>query len=496
MNSGARVTEGAATVSGPAVHEAGLRRAAVVIYLILLAGYVLSYFHRTAPAAISDDLMRAFAVNGAMLGAIAATYFYVYTVLQVPVGVLADTAGPRTIVTAGAVVAGIGSMLFGLATNWQTAVAGRLLVGVGVAVTFVAVLKVCANWFPANRFATLNGITLMAGNLGAVAAGAPLAWMVKAASWRAVFVGLGVASLAIAALTWLVVRDRPEQRGYWRLHDSAPPAGAVHWRSALREVLANPASWPGFFVNTGVAGSYFAFAGLWIVPYLREVRGLSQEAAARHASLLMLGVAVGSVLVGVLSDRLRSRRGVMRVYAALYALSWAPLLLHVALSPWASHAWMFLMGTLVPGFVLTWTVSKEVNRPEHAGMAISLVNVGIFLGAGVLQPVVGAVLDTGRSTGELAAAWDRALWLLAGSAAAGALCTLLVRPPSEARVTSGGRSRQDGGDVETVAVSPRSPSPESFFRIPETLMPVAAKQHKIRSQQQDVSRFSRHQEKR
>lgn len=432
MNRGARIAAGAASGSGAAQDQAGMRRAAVAIYLILLAGYVLSYFHRTAPAAIADDLMQAFAVNGAMLGAIAATYFYVYTVLQVPVGVLADTAGPRAIVTAGAVVAGVGSMLFGLATGWQLAVVGRLLVGIGVAVTFVAVLKVCANWFPSNRFATLNGITLMAGNLGAVAAGAPLAWMVKVASWRAVFVGLGAASLAIAALTWLVVRDRPEHRGYRPLHGSTLPPAGVHWRSALREVLANPASWPGFFVNIGVAGSYFAFAGLWIVPYLREVRGLSQEAAARHASLLMLGVAVGSVLVGLLSDRLRSRRGVMRVYATLYALSWAPLLLHVSFSPWASHGWMFLMGLLVPGFVLTWTVSKEVNRPEHAGMAISLVNVGIFLGAGVLQPVVGAVLDAGRAAGALAAAWDRALWLLAGSAAVGALCTLLVRPPGEA----------------------------------------------------------------
>ena len=55
------------------------------------------------------------------------------------------------------------------------------------------------------------------------------------------------------------------------------------------------------------------------------------------------------------------------------------------------------MGLLIPGFTLTWTVAKEVNRPEHSGIATSVVNVGIFLGAGILQPLVGAMLDRGRA---------------------------------------------------------------------------------------------------
>jgi hypothetical protein len=73
------------------------------------------------------------------------------------------------------------------------------------------------------------------------------------------------------------------------------------------------------------------------------------------------------------------------------------------------------------------TMAKEANRPEHAGMAIAVVNTGMFLGAGLLQPLVGSLIDAGRGDGGLAAAWDRAIWLLAGSAAAGALCTFSQR---------------------------------------------------------------------
>jgi sugar phosphate permease len=409
-------------------HDSRFDRTRLAILGVLLAGFVLSFFHRTAPAAIAGELTQAFAINSAVLGTLAATYFFVYTLLQIPVGVLADTLGPRVIVTGGALVAGLGSLLFGLAPSWEVAAVGRTLVGIGVSVAFIALLKTIAVWFPSHRFATLNGVAQFAGNLGAVMAGAPLAWIVTVTSWRAVFVGLGVLSMALAAASWIIVRDRPEQRGFPPVH-AEPHVAATRasWRQALLQVLSNPRTWPGFFVNVGIGGSYLAFAGLWAVPYLQQVQGMSRNVAAQHGSLLLLGVALGSLTIGALSDRLRNRRDVMRAYAFVYASTWLPWLMHWQPSLAAGYAWFFLMGFLIPGFMLTWTVAKEENRPEHAGMATAVVNVGIFLGAGALQPLVGWVLDRGREGGDLAHAWDNALLLLAGSAAFGAVMTLFVR---------------------------------------------------------------------
>jgi sugar phosphate permease len=409
-------------------HELRFIRARRVVFGIVLASFVLSFFHRTAPAAIATELTRAFAIGGAVLGTLAATYFYVYTVLQIPVGVLADTLGPRRILAAGSIVAGLGSIAFALAPTWEIAAAGRTLVGIGVSVAFIAILKVSAVWFPADRFATLNGVTMFAGNLGAVVAGAPLAWIVTHTSWRAVFLGLAALSIALGIASWAKVRDRPEDLGFRPVH--APPASGragMHWAQALAKVLANPATWPGFFVNAGIAGSYLAFAGLWAVPYLEQTYGMARVTAAEHTSVLLLGVAFGSVVVGIVSDRLGSRRGVMRIYALLYALSWLPWVLHAQWPLPATLAWFALMGMLIPGFTLSWAVAKEVNRPEHSGIATSVVNVGIFLGTGILQPLVGAVLDRGRAAGDLAGAWDRGILLMAGAAAFGALMTLVVR---------------------------------------------------------------------
>ncbi len=401
---------------------AGARR---VVFGLALASFVLSFFHRTAPAAIAGELTQAFSISSTVLGTLAATYFYVYTVLQIPVGVLADTLGPRKLLAGGSAIAAAGSLLFALAPAWEIAAVGRTLVGIGVSVAFISVLKLSAVWFAPNRFATLAGVTMFAGNLGAVIAGAPLAWIVTQTSWRSVFVALAIFSGLLAIASWLRVRDRPEELGLAAVNPSISTTAHVPWMTAVARVLANPATWPPFVVNLGVGGSFLAFAGLWAVPYLQQVHGMTRVDAAQHSSLLLLGVAFGSMAIGVISDRLRSRRGVMRVAVLLYTLSWWPWLAHVAWPQWVTLAWFLLMGLLIPGFTLSWTIAKEANPPQYSGIATSVVNTGIFLGTGILQPLVGWVLDQGRVQGDVVAAWDRALLVLAAAALMAFLTSLL-----------------------------------------------------------------------
>jgi sugar phosphate permease len=418
------------------------KRTRRIVFGLALASFVLSFFHRTAPAAIAGELTQTFAIGGAVLGTLAATYFYVYTALQIPVGILADSFGPRRLLAYGSAIAAVGSLLFALAPIWEIAAVGRTLVGVGVSVAFISILKISAVWFAPERFATLAGVTMFAGNLGAVVAGAPLAWAVTQTSWRVVFIALAVASGALAVASWLRVRDRPEDLGLPRANPLPPAAVAsVHWTQALARVLVNRATWPAFFVNVGAGGSFLAFAGLWAVPYLQAVHAMSRVEAAYHTSLLLLGVAVGSVAIGMLSDRLRNRRRVMQVAVFLYAASWGPWVVGVQWPLGVTLAWFTLMGLLIPGFTLSWTIAKEANPPEHSGLATSVVNVGIFLGTGVLQPWVGWLLDRGREAGDVAAAWDRGILLLAAAAAFAALITLLVPRATAAGKTASRRAQ-------------------------------------------------------
>ncbi len=137
------------------------------IFVILILAYMLVFFHRMAPAVVSSDLMRAFGTTGAALGSLAAMYFYIYTTMQIPAGIIADTVGARASVTVGNLVAGCGSIIFGLAGSFASASLGRALVGLGVSVIFVGLMKSNSLWFSERNYGLISGLTLLLGNIGA-----------------------------------------------------------------------------------------------------------------------------------------------------------------------------------------------------------------------------------------------------------------------------------------------------------------------------------------
>ncbi|MBE0621214.1 MAG: MFS transporter [Burkholderiales bacterium] len=393
--------------------------------------FVLAFFHRLAPGAIAGELQQAFATSSASLGLLAATYFYIYFAMQVPSGILADTLGPRKLFTAGAVVAGVGSVLFGLAPDFGLALLGRFLVGLGVSVAFISVLKLNAAWFSERRFATMTGLLMFIGNMGGLLSAVPLAWVAAHGSWRAVFVGAGALSITLAVFTWLFLRDNPRQLGLPSMQQlegkpEYPPAHE-NWRAALTTVLANRRTWPGFVMQLGLAGSYLSWGGLWAIPYLREVHGMATQLAAWHVSFMIVGLAVSSLAVGALSDRIGRRTPVMRVLGFIYVLCWLPWLWGGALPLAVSLCLFFLTGASFSCITLVWSCAKEVNPPAFSGMSTSVVNTGGFLGPALLQPLVGLALDlSSRGSAHALGDWRFGLAVLFAFALSGWLSTFFI----------------------------------------------------------------------
>ena len=366
-------------------------------FTILILAYISVFFHRMAPAVVASDLMASFHTSAAALGSLAAMYYYIYTAMQLPAGVLADTLGNRITVTTGNIVAGAGSVLFGLADSVEAAALGRFLVGLGVSVIFVGLMKSNSVWFRERIYGLVSGLTVLLGNLGSVLAAGPLAALLQWWSWRSVFVAIGIFSLVLALFTLLFVRNRPEDAGFPSLREMSGEQSHAgreqHWFLDLRRVVMTVAVWPGFWVNFGMAGSLFAFAGLWGIPLLQDAHGLSRGQAASYTTVTLFSMAISTLISGWISDLIGLRKPVLLFSAVVYALAWLLLIL----LPWqpgpAALLLFALIGFTGGGFVLTYPCAKEVMHPALAGMAISVVNTGLFLGAAIMQPLFGWVLD-------------------------------------------------------------------------------------------------------
>jgi MFS family permease len=355
--------------------------------------YLIAFYQRVAPAVITRELSREFALSAAALGNLSAFYFYSYVAVQIPTGLLADRWGPRRVLALGAVVTAAGTLLFALAPSVLWANAGRLAIGAAAGVAFVSMLKLASHWMPPRRYALVSGVAIFTGVVGATLAGVPLRGLVDAFGWRAVMVASALVTAAVSVAIWLVVRDDPAERGYASYY----PEPAAHGRAAglatlLREALSYRNTWLLFFAPGGFTCIVLTFAGLWGVPYLVTVRDFSATQAAGTASAMLVAFAAASIAYGPVSERLGRRKPVMLTGLVATMALWAAVLF-VPMSPAALVATLIGVGIASASFILTFAFAKESVPAHLGGTASGIANMGVMLGAMVMQPVVGLVLD-------------------------------------------------------------------------------------------------------
>src|SRR5512136_1739841 len=145
------------------------------VFGVLALAYFFVYFHRVSTAVVSADLQTTFGVGAASIALLSSAYFYAYTVMQLPSGILTDSLGPRKTVSIFMLVAAVGAILTGIASTFELVIVGRLLIGTGLAMVYIPLMKILAAWYRKNEFASLSGILLAVGNIGALSAAGPLA---------------------------------------------------------------------------------------------------------------------------------------------------------------------------------------------------------------------------------------------------------------------------------------------------------------------------------
>ena len=375
-----------------------------LIFWILAFSYILVYFHRLCPAVVAVDMMADLQTSGALLGLLSSAYFYPYALMQIPAGLLSDSWGPRRSISLFFLLAFIGSVLLGLAPSVPLALVGRTLVGLGVAMLFVPTMKILAEWFRVEEFATMTAILMVMGGLGSLTAASPLAILSTWIGWRLSFVAVGVFTLLMAILVWLFVRDRPSDLGWPSpAEPSEPPSSAIGLLEGMKRVLSYPRFWPiaiWFFFDCAI---FFSFGGLWGGPYLMQVYGLSKAKAGHILSMLAVGMIVGSPFLSFLSDRIFRGRKPVLVLSSFIVLCLTALLAFYTdrLSVPTLYLFCLVLGIFSSAIVVIgFTTTKELFPVQIAGTSTGLVNIFPFAGGALFQPFLGYLLERPGKAGD------------------------------------------------------------------------------------------------
>lgn len=347
-------------------------------------------------AVLAPELVYTFHISGTMLGVFSSVYFYPYAFMQIPIGALSDFWGPRKIAAMFSVIAGAGSILFGLSMNIGFAIFSRILIGIGVSAIFVPAMKVFGAWFKDREYAGITGLFMAIGGVGWLMGTAPLSALSETFSWRAIFVFVGVVTMILAVSTWFVVRDKPGKNDPQITTAKAAVRVEKGAGGNFSLILNEKDFWfiaVWFFLRVGIL---FSFFGLWAGPYLMDTYRLSKYTVGSILAMAPIAIIIGTPLFGYISDNIiSSRKKVLVGSSLILSVCWFPLLLRIdSLSIPGIYILFFIMGMMTgsPASV-GFSIIKELFPSNLAGTSIGAANFSGFLGGVLFQPLIGYVLD-------------------------------------------------------------------------------------------------------
>lgn len=376
-----------------------------IIYILLALICFLSNFHKFSTGVMQDELIDSFHLSTAAFGNLSSMVFYSYLIMQIPTGILVDNQGPRRTVTSGCVVTAIGSVMFAIAQVDMVAYIGRFIIGVGISVSYISLIKILTKWFRSGEFATMMGITFLIGNLGNVLAQTPLRLLVDAFSWRSIYLAFAVISAFMGLLAFIIVRNSPEDMGLISIEivegkrimpdEEKMQKDKTKINIIMKDILSNRYNWPSFAVVFTLGAILSILSGSFGTVYIRDTYEIQLLDASKFTMMLTLGLAIGSTILGYVSDFVKRRKIFMLILIASMNLIWIYIVLISKGSPGIEilKILYLLTGVSLSSCLLSYTVTKESNKLKYAGMSTSFLALSEFIGSAVGPVVVGKLID-------------------------------------------------------------------------------------------------------
>lgn len=364
-------------------------RRAWLVWSAAICVYILAVFHRTSLGVAGLVAAERFHITSAQLATFTMVQLLVYAAMQIPVGAMLDRVGAKKLLVTGVFLMTGGQFAFAFAGTFGAGVAARVFVGMGDAMIFISLVQLVALWFPPGRTAMITQLTGVLGQLGALAATAPLSLALRSFGWTRAYAAAAGVGVVLGIVLIIVVRDSP----YADHHRDELKMQAVG--RALKLAWAEPGTRLGLWSHFSAQFGATVFALLWGFPFLVSGQGLTPGAASGLLIVMTVTTVVTSPLVGAFVTRWPYSRSTLILWiVSSIMVVWAVVLL------WPGRAPLWLLVVLVmvlavggPGSMVGFDLARTFNPPTRLGSANGIVNVGGFVASLGTVALIGIVLD-------------------------------------------------------------------------------------------------------
>jgi MFS family permease len=394
---------------------------------------------RFAYGMVLPSMQESLGMNNTQAGALATANLVGYVALSAIGGALATRFGPRTVVTMGMLMAGVGMLLTGLAGTVLAASVWRTVTGLGSGAVNVPMMGLVPSWFPRSRRGLATGVVIAGASAGLIVAGPVVPRILQAYGddgWRVCWYIFGGVTLVLAIAAFLLLRDRPGHASLSSPTDRPAPGARTGLTAGLNwgRVYRSPAVWHLGAVYLAYGFSYIIFMTFFAKRLITD-GGLSKQYAG---SLFML---VGwlslfcGVIWGAFSDRFGRKPALVTVYT-IQALSFALFAVSVSRATFIASAVLFGITAWSTPAIMAATCGDALG-PRLAPAALGLITLFFGIGQAVGPTVAGIMADAASS-------FAPAFWLATGVAALGAVGAATLRPASTGAVRGKGAEEPAG----------------------------------------------------
>lgn len=279
------------------------------IVVLLCLGWTVMWIYRPVLTAIFPEVQKTIGPqSNTELGLIASCYFFAYTAMQIPAGMLVDKFGKKAVVIPGFILFAIAALLIGNAHSITMIYAGSLLAGLGCGSYYGSAWSLSAENIPSEHRGFASAIINTGSALGMGISLLATSFLVKSwgMPWQYMLYIIAVLLLCLVAGFAIIIKEQPKLK----------QAQQANTQNAQTTVPTQTNDKHSFFSIQMIASYIMYFATCygyymivsWLPNFLETERGFTGGSIGSASSLVAFAAIPGALIISKISDKFRSKR--------------------------------------------------------------------------------------------------------------------------------------------------------------------------------------------